>query len=520
MTTDSAHVGWLRWVLAGLPALVLCGCPNSVPATARFAAADAGQAADVGVLDSLQPEDAAQPADLASTSDVVPAKDVAPAGDAAPNVDAQDAAFADVPAVDAAKDTATVADAGCAVGGCPPASACHTAICQASGLCTEVKAADDASCGTGKSCHSGICLPDPPKAIRVVAAGVSTCALLEGGTVKCWGDGMFGQLGDGSSGSGATSATPVAVADVAGATDLAIGGTHGCAMGLGKVTCWGSNKYSESMGEAASELQLVPAEVPGLSSLGLPSGIAAGDNHTCAILGQGKVYCWGLGTAGQLGDGLGALGGAVTAVKLSDYAIEVRAGTIFTCARTAFGTAYCWGDNYSGQIGNGKGGTSQFAYSPAKVGDFSDIEALAAGDQHACALRKGGAVWCWGRNNSGELGNNGGNSSYPSPVQAQGQSGVTSIAAGGTHTCAVGAMGGLWCWGGNQNGQAGLNSSILFTKIPKQVVGLDNVVEVAAGDSHTCVRKKEGSIWCWGANSLGQCGIGTGKDVLSPVKAY
>ncbi len=250
------------------------------------------------------------------------------------------------------------------------------------------------------------------------------------------------------------------------------------------------------------------------------SRVAAGGHHSCAIIGEGVVDCWGLGSAGQLGDGKSSVGAGIAKSSLGEYATKLAAGSNFTCAITAYSKAFCWGDNGSGQIGDGLGGTSQFAYSPAQVGAFTDVTAIATGDQHACALRNGGQVWCWGRNNEGELGNNGGNSSYSSPVQAQGLSGMTSIAVGDTHSCAVGAGGDVWCWGGNADGQAGLGNSAMQGKSPKQISGLGDVVEVAAGGSHTCARKKDGSVWCWGANSLGQCGVGGGKDVYAPVKAY
>lgn len=492
-------MAWHRNTAIVFALLTLYGCPGQVPATSRFGSSDSMAGADLGNLDDGAADtgaavDVATPADLGGTA-------------------------ADAPSLDAAGPDAASADAGCAKNGCPAPSACHSATCGANGQCSESAVADGQGCGGTKTCHGGICLAEPPKAERVVAAGQMTCILLTTGTLKCWGEDTLGQLGDGQSGSGAMSATPVAVQSLSTVTDLACGGDHCCAIAQDKLWCWGSNAYKQSDPSAGTAPVLVPTIVAGIAQNGLPTSVAAGTNHSCTIL-AGKVSCWGLGAAGQLGTGASPVVGAIAAASLTDYALKVSAGPNFTCARTAYSTAYCWGDNGNGQIGNGLGGTSQFSLTPAKVGDFTDVSVVATGSQHACAIRSGGQVWCWGHASNGELGNGGGNLMYASPVQAQGVSDIATIAAGGSHTCAAASGGAVSCWGSNSNGQAGLGSSVSQSKTAKPVPGLDNVVELAAGDAHTCARKKDGSVWCWGANGMGQCGVGGSKDLLVPVQAW
>ena len=474
----------MRWIALNLLVMWLAGCPNQVPETARFSTPDAIQAADT-----------APPADVVQPSDATPRQ-------------VSDGSSADTSAV----------DAGCQAAGCPPPAPCHAATCQADGTCQEAALADGEGCGSDHSCHSGICLPDPPKPLRVVAGGNTTCILLTGGSVRCWGDDEFGQLGDGQSGTMVLSATPVTVQNVSGATDLACGTGHCCALVAGgAVRCWGRNDFGESNPAAAGTLQLQAVDTAGL---GVASGITTGVYHTCAIVTDGKVRCWGLGTSGQLGDGNSGMPAKIVDTLLDSYALEVRAGGHFTCARDAYAKASCWGDNAAGQIGNGKGGTSVESDAPSLVGDFTDVAALATGDEHACAMRKSGEVWCWGSDSGGELGNDGGNAFYPSPVQAQGMADMKGIAAGTGHTCAIDKFGGVWCWGANGSGQAGLGKAQGMAKTPGQVPGMAGVLEVATGDAHTCARRSDGSVWCWGANTFGQCGAGGGGNVFAAVRAY
>ncbi len=518
-----------KFAAIGACAAGMAGCPSEVPDSSRFSTADAVLVSDGAGFDALTDAVTDTLADASGTDasigpDATPGPDGNPSADLGAKTDAEsdlgtqkqdiftagpDAAPKDVPLV----------DAGCKATGCPDGAPCHESKCQTDGTCSDTLLPDETPCGADKACHSGICLANPAKALRVVAGGETSCAILVGGNVQCWGAGDSGQLGNGSSGSGAFSATPVTVKGLTGATELACGASHCCALASGgSVWCWGDNQFGESNPASKSKQQVLAFQI---GSLGQASAIGTGDHHTCAVVGQGTIRCWGLASSGQLGDGNSTLTDKIVDVDFagSGYAMAVHGGGAFTCARTALAKAFCWGYNGYGQIGNGIGGTSQWAYKPAAVSGLSDVKALATGAEHACAVRNSGDVWCWGHASSGELGNGGGNSYYSQAVQAQGMAGAKAITAGGTHSCAIGAGDSVWCWGGNGSGQAGLGKSALQIKNPTQLADFDGV-EIAAGSAHTCVRRADGSVWCWGANSLGQCGAGGGKDVFVPVKVW
>jgi hypothetical protein len=197
---------------------------------------------------------------------------------------------------------------------------------------------------------------------------------------------------------------------------------------------------------------------------------------------------------------------------------EVTAGYYHTCARKQDGTLWCWGNNYHGQLGDGT--TASPKPSPVQVTALgtSAVE-VAPGYFYTCARKQDGTLWCWGCNSGGKLGD-GTTTGTPSPVQvtALGTSAV-EVAASFSHTCARKQDGTLWCWGDNYYGQLGDGTTVWPKTSPVQVAALGaSAVEVAAGEAHTCARKGDGTLWCWGNNYYGQLGDGTTTDKLSPVQ--
>ena len=206
------------------------------------------------------------------------------------------------------------------------------------------------------------------------------------------------------------------------------------------------------------------------------------------------------------------IGAALSA--LSDSAVQpaalnftqIAAGDSHTCALTAGGGVKCWGSN-------GMGST------PVNiVGLSSGVTALAAGGGHACAVTAGGGVKCWGSNGSGELGD-GTATPRSTPVDVVGlSSGVTALAAGYAHTCAVTAGGGVKCWGDNQATQLGDGTGAWQRTTPVDVVGLSSgVVALTAGWYHTCALTAGGGVKCWGWNTFGEMGDGTTTQRPTPV---
>ncbi len=282
-----------------------------------------------------------------------------------------------------------------------------------------------------------------------------------------------------------------------------------CVIGTGGTAkCWGSNN-SGQLGNGTTTDSPIPIDVSGLTSG--TTAIALGVEHTCALDTDGRIKCWGSNNYGKLGDGTSTQ--RLTPVIVFGIASAVSTGWDHSCAVTSTGGAKCWGWNNWGQLGNGTG-TQQLT--PVNVvGLTSGVTSIAAGGAHTCALVNHG-VKCWGLNQSGQLGigSNGGVNVTPSDVVGL-TNGVTALVAGRVHTCAL-VSGGVKCWGENSWGELG-DGTTANSPIPVNVVGLSSgVTAIATREDHTCALAN-GTVKCWGQNNKGQLGNGTTTNSPVPV---
>ena len=227
------------------------------------------------------------------------------------------------------------------------------------------------------------------------------------------------------------------------------------------------------------------AEPPGGAN-GPVVDLAAGMKYSCSLHDSGAVQCWGDNESGQLGNGTVTNSLSPVAVVGIDNAVQISAGRLHTCVATADGRAKCWGYNDDGQVGNGS--RSWAVVTPVDVG-LSDVVQVSAGKDHSCALLASGDLSCWGEDWAGQLGNGPDASDSASPTPVVGIGDVVDVAAGGSRTCAVTADGAMKCWGYFHDWEK--------YQSPTDVTGIDSAVGVTGEYWVTCAVLEDGTVPCW-----------------------
>ncbi|MBD63732.1 MAG: hypothetical protein CME62_00870 [Halobacteriovoraceae bacterium] len=393
----------------------------------------------------------------------------------------------------------------------------------------------------------------------------TTCAKISSsGNFKCWGNNEFGQIGDETK---VNRSTPTDVSILSGIKELSVGDWNSCArLSDNTNKCWGYNianqlnstsvqidtpKISDSSAIAHLNGQSMNCYLHyngrvycrGMKSLGQTgsvignewssptsgdkymvknsdanaSSMSVGEDHTCYVSKDNKLFCFGSNSYGRLGDGNSSrtdsvgFANPVEVSGVSGSASKVAAGALHTCVVTTAGAVKCLGNNTSGQLGNSSNDHSSNLVDV--TGLSSGITDITAGMYHTCALTSTGGVKCWGNNVSGQLGiNSTTNSNIPVDVSGL-TSGVDKIVASGWNTCALLSTGGVKCWGGNTYGQVG-NSSNTDALTPADVSGLtSNVSDIDVGKWHACAINTSGAVKCWGSNY--SCSLGNNDGVCN-----
>lgn len=264
--------------------------------------------------------------------------------------------------------------------------------------------------------------------------------------------------------------------------------------------------------------------------------VAVGHWHSCALTEAGEVWCWGLNDAGQLGDGTTQNRLAPVRVDTStpgfraNNIVAITAAFYHTCALNSVGRAFCWGGNFSGQLGDGTVQT-RLVPTPVDTGTpgfgVRNIAAISAGDLHSCALTTQGRAFCWGGNASGQLGDDSNQFSLvPVPVSTAtpgfGARNIATIAAGGSHTCAITTRGRAFCWGDNAFGSVGDGTTqdrLVPTPVDTATPGFAarNIATIIGAERHSCAVTTQRRMFCWGYNTSGAIGDGTAQDRLVPT---
>jgi alpha-tubulin suppressor-like RCC1 family protein len=354
-----------------------------------------------------------------------------------------------------------------------------------------------------------------PQNLPYIAAGAGhTCMLTTSGRVECWGANQFGQLGGGDGPytavdqgpgveiSGAQSWVKANVRGISGKMiAITAGYYHTCALvESGEIFCWGLNDAGQ-LGDGTTTDSNIAVSVESLDGKG--KLIAAGAKHTCALLDDDSVMCWGDNSEGQLGNGSDQSSSSPVNVSgLPKTISQIAAGVVFTCALTHDGDIYCWGNGDYGRFGEGLEGINPI---PVKLNlAAGPAVELAAGDYHLCARTSSADVCCWGGLSSGQDYN----PQIPFILNRDSTE-YLQLAAGGGHTCGLTTSDAVYCWGDNYFGQLG-DGSDLGSWTPSNAMGLTSeVLRIASGTGHVCALLFDNSVKCWGDCSNGQCGDST-----------
>lgn len=426
-------------------------------------------------------------------------------------------------------------------GGCPEDDCTqHTCGCEPK-HCQQLPDA----CGLQSDGCGGQILCDSSCANPIAIGARHACIVMEDGGAECWGKNNRGQLGVEEDENANSIDYSTEGVEVDGLTEdivqIFAGEQHSCARDTeGAIYCWGDNNSRQLTDLAADDEVYSAMHMTNLKGPAQVFGM--GGFHACAEYEPGDVECWGDNDFGQLGVGDDQWYDTPQELLYegtTEFGIaKIEGGPIFGCYLDGAYDLYCWGENTFGQVGNENpwnGGEDVFEPQKVVVDVEAPIQDFSAGgifqdgsgvgptiSGATCAIDAQGALKCWGYNGTGQLGVDTGESNHsPEAVQVpQMTSGISGVAVGGEHTCAIDSSGRIRCWGYNEFGQLGDGTNEDSIE-PVHVIGLaEPAIDIFAGLYHTCALFEGGDFKCWGLNSDGQLGDGTTTDRNQPVSVF
>ncbi|MEF2174968.1 MAG: hypothetical protein V3575_00740, partial [Candidatus Absconditabacteria bacterium] len=294
---------------------------------------------------------------------------------------------------------------------------------------------------------------------------------------------------------------------------ITIGANRGCGLDYqGKLFCWGNNVDGHvGDGTVINRINLTHIDTDNTYKY-----VEANYQHTCGIRNDDKVYCWGRGYYGRLGEGSTLSSVHIKSPKpitSNESFVKISLGTAFTCGITNNGKLYCWGGNTKGQIGDG---TTNTRTTPVEIDPSNNYKDISLGSDFACAIREDNKLYCWGGYSYLLIGDG---SFVDKKVPTVVQTSLTfrEISSGGHHFCGITNDGKLYCWGNGANGVLG-NGSNTDILSPFLVDTVNSYISLSTSVYHTCGVTTDGKLYCWGENDSGQIGNGTTNNQYSPVQ--
>lgn len=345
---------------------------------------------------------------------------------------------------------------------------------------------------------------------QVSAGGHHTCGVTVNDLAYCWGDGR-------ALGAGIISyqLRPVAVLGGLRFREVSAGFRHTCGVTTdNRAYCWGPNTTG-ALGTGIAHDHWTPTAVAGALRF---RQVSAGNVHTCGVTTGDAAYCWGSGFAGQLGYGTSEPG--TDPDRKTPIAVagglrfrQVSAGNFYTCGTTTANVAYCWGHHGTGGLGQRTSSTP--AAIPGRLSFRHVVAYFGFSEHHTCGVTTGDLAYCWGDNDSGQLGD--GTSSFRrNPVAVAGGLKFRQVSVGNTYTCGTTTGKRVYCWGYNRLGQLG-DGTLTNRSMPVAVASGLQFSGVSAGHTHSCGVSTDNRAYCWGYNLDGQLGDGTELQRRRPV---